>query len=575
VDDRSAWPPVAETKQPASMDDIVARFPNGLALEDFTPFHRSLELRLSRAYWRKRGGQAFTEREVPNDITNDGTRAARAAEVLFAHCIELAESGGLGGPIRVLEFGVGLGLFARLFLWSFRDLCGREKRDFFARLTYYATDVSERNLADIQRLGTLEEFGEHVRLGQVDATRPDELLPLGAMRAIFHNYLYDALPQSLVLRQDGRWYELYIQARLEDPWRVPELTDMSLPSFIEILRRGDEDSLDALVPLFSYVQAERSFFPVDLTTVPFGAEVQQFADAALQPWVDATVGQDRNVRMWVPWGGMTSFQGSIPLLEPDGLMLFTDYGSTELSEVTGARVYQRYGAGVCVNVNFPLLDGFMRSQGFQVSVPAGDDDLPLHARLASKAALPRTHVRFVDAFAAADFEAMDTHLADGRRLSRKDVAKALEHYRSAVQMFPCNWKVLAELAHVENAFAENHEGALALIDQAIALNPTCSSDLWSERGDILVLLGQMAEAERSYARGVALNGMHSRCHYNLAWLWAEQGRFPEALEACGRALATDRTGAASETILAKQKDILARRREAYDAERERILLRHT
>jgi tetratricopeptide (TPR) repeat protein len=158
-----------------------------------------------------------------------------------------------------------------------------------------------------------------------------------------------------------------------------------------------------------------------------------------------------------------------------------------------------------------------------VNIPPGDGGLPLHARLASSAALPRTHARFAKAFAAADFDALEAHLAEARKLFEKDLPGSLEHYRNALELFPGNWRAIAELAHVENAFAENHPRALALIDQAIALNPTCSSDLWCERGDILVILGQMEEAERAYRRGVALNGAHSRSHYNLAWLWAELG----------------------------------------------------
>jgi tetratricopeptide (TPR) repeat protein len=199
----------------------------------------------------------------------------------------------------------------------------------------------------------------------------------------------------------------------------------------------------------------------------------------------------------------------------------------------------------------------------------------LHARLASRAPLQKTHERFVAGFNGADFEALDNYLAEARKLFEQELPKALELYRKALDLYPGNWKVLSELAHIENAFAMNHEGALSLIDQAIALNPTCASDLWCERGDILVILNRTDEAESAYLRGVELNPMHSRSHYNLAWLWAEMGRHAEALEAVGRALATDRSGAASDTILAKQKDILTKRRAAYDAERERILGRHS
>ncbi|MEZ4361714.1 MAG: SAM-dependent methyltransferase [Kofleriaceae bacterium] len=565
-----------------SARELMARFPSGLALEDFTSFHRSLEIRLSRAYWRKRGGQAFLEREVPNDITNDGTRAARAAEVLFANCIEVDASGG-GGPIRVLELGVGMGLFARLVLRRFRELCGAHGKDFYSRLTYHATDYSEQNLLDIQRLGTLDDFEDHVRLSVVDATAPAQFTPLGrtsakpwvgGFRAVFHNYLYDALPTSMVLRQEGRWYELRIQARLSEPWRVEELSGLSFDALLDLLRRGDDASVDALVPLYSFINAERSFFPVELDQLPYGDEVRRFADEVLQPWIDEAVGPQRNLRMWVPWGGMTSFSNTAPLLEPHGFMLMTDYGSTRVADVTGARAYQRYGAGVCVNVNFVLLEQFVRQRGFEICAAEGDDDLPLHGRLFTRASLAQTRARFQETFAAGDFETLESHLTEARALVQKDHVKALEHYYAAVQVCPHNWRTLAELAHVENAHAERHDRALELIDQALALNPTCSSDLWSERGDILVILGQLEEAERAYQRGVTLNPSHSRSHYNLAWLWAEMGRFVEALEACGRALATDRTGEASETILAKQRDILARRREAYDAERERVLLRH-
>ncbi|MEM9490655.1 MAG: SAM-dependent methyltransferase, partial [Myxococcota bacterium] len=518
--------------------ELQATFPQGMVLEDFTRFCDSLEVRLGQAYWQDRGGQAFVSREVPNDITNNGAQASRTAEILFRHCADCAQRGTLAEAIRIVELGLGIGLFARLFLLRFRELCQLDNRDFFARLTYYATDFAEHNLRDIERLGTLAEFGEQVRLGVVDAVQPERFQALGSetsepwsapIDAFLHNYLYDSLPHSLLLRRNGQWHELYTQSRLLEPWRVREFTGLGLDQLRERLQGGGSEAARVLVPLYSMTQVETSFFPCDLDELPFASHIARFADSVLQPHIDRSLGEGRDVRMWVPWGAMTSFVKCAEYLADDGLILFTDYGVTGPAEVVTAKTYQRYGAGICINLNFPLVDAFIRERGFRLTVPDGDDQLRLHARLATRSECTATHACFAERLGAGDLLRLEALLERAREHADSDVAVADECYQEAHQLFPHNWRVLGEWAHFEYAFVHNRYPALDLLDQAIALNPSCNADLWCERGDILGDLGRIGEAEDAYRRGVEIDPEDARAYYGLARLWADQSLYPQGL----------------------------------------------
>lgn len=575
-------------KRPRTRDEeiqhLMDRFPSGIALEDFTRLSDSLELRIGRAYWGQRGADAFTNSEVPSNITNDGVRASRAAEVLLANCEEAERSGTLQGPIVVLELGVGLGLFARLLLKRFRTLCAEAGRGYFARLRYLATDFSRQNLLDIRRQGTLDEYGEQVQLAVLDATRPATLTRLDAaepeptptsLRAVFHNYLYDALPQSLVLRQERHWYELRVQTRLTEPWRLPAYTSHSFDELMNRVAQGGDAAVAALAPAYGLIQVERSFFPIERQQIPYAAVVEQFADEELQPYVDASIGEGRNVRMWVPWGAFASACETLELLAPNGFMLFTDYGPTELSGVQGARAWQRYGAGVCINVNFPLLSRFLGGRGHHVVAAPQDDMLSLHARLVSPGPLEATRVCFQERFAGADFMTLQSHLDEARAILENDVPGAMALYEKALELFPDNWFVLGEFAHVHNFQADAPAVALEFADRALALNSTCSADLWCERGDALHRLGDGPEAEHAYRRATEINPSHSRSYYNLAWVMSDRDAFGSALEVIGKGLACDPNGVQTDLLLEKQSEILARRKSAQEAEKERMALRYS
>jgi hypothetical protein len=104
-------------------------------------------------YLLQKGSEAFLHDHaaVPYVINNDGSLSVAAAGLLFCAIREAEQAGALEQEIRVLELGVGAGLFARLLLDAFRGLCRQHGLDYHDRLCYVAGDHSERMLRDAWR----------------------------------------------------------------------------------------------------------------------------------------------------------------------------------------------------------------------------------------------------------------------------------------------------------------------------------------------------------------------------------------------------------------------------------------
>jgi hypothetical protein len=104
-----------------------------LIIQDYRPLADSLEWRLGQHYYHRRGNKGFVvdERPIPFLVNNDGGLSARAAELLFTALGESERKGTLEERVFVLELGIGVGLFARLFLDSFRDRCARAGKDYY------------------------------------------------------------------------------------------------------------------------------------------------------------------------------------------------------------------------------------------------------------------------------------------------------------------------------------------------------------------------------------------------------------------------------------------------------------
>src|SRR6185369_16241964 len=60
---------------------------------------------------------------------------------------------------------------------------------------------------------------------------------------------------------------------------------------------------------------------------------------------------------------------------------------------------------------------------------------------------------------------------------------------------------------------------------ALALNPTCSAELWNTLGDGLYEFGRTAEARSAYLKAQSVNPSDVRSRYNLAWVYTREKNF--------------------------------------------------
>jgi Flp pilus assembly protein TadD len=133
---------------------------------------------------------------------------------------------------------------------------------------------------------------------------------------------------------------------------------------------------------------------------------------------------------------------------------------------------------------------------------------------------------------------------------------AATHYREALTRQPHNWVLLNEVALFLTFSLRDPKAGADLAKVALALNPTCSAELWNTLGDALFEWGRTAEARAAYQKALAVNESDVRARYNLAWVQARERDYPAALAVIAEGLALDKTGEYRERFLQKQAEVL-------------------
>ncbi|MCB9464389.1 MAG: tetratricopeptide repeat protein [Candidatus Eisenbacteria bacterium] len=543
--------------------------PGRLRLQDWSPIVGSLEWVLASRYWETEGLAGFIRSEVPYVINNTPWVAEGAARVVLAASKSLPAD----SPVRILELGAGIGLFASHFLRSFRKLCQEQGRDDYERTTYFVTDGSRRTARQWGEHGLFEEHGDHVVLAQCDANTPSMLRPIGedaapfeldpgSMHVVFANYVLDTLPATILKRDpalpDG-FAEIrsrvYVSEAHRDEIRRRFGIDWDDLEGLATRACADEgDAQDALLPILPYLEFE----------VAFGERAH--ADPLPKEILD--VQADR-----VVWnhGALEAMRRILSLLTTDGCLLIRDLGPATDERIGDLSYVARFGPSLAFTVAFPILDRTVAEIGWASISPSGDEERAIHTRLITRSNSSITTFR--DWFADDLHERADALAEEAtRRINAGRYADALEAYRNALELCPDDWHLLANAGQFLTQQLLRPQEAMELLSRALEIQPNFSAHLWNSFGNCHFVLGDPERAHACYLRAQEIHGADAQTETNLAYSWTALGRYEEALEAVAAGLYFDRDARFESALLTKQKEVLAllqRRREEEDQRADR------
>lgn len=585
-----------ESEQPNVTQDAAPPPPTEpLVLQDWTPLMQSLDWQLGLMAYQLRGAQAFTTQEVPNLVNQGGLAAYRAAEVLFAHCLELDQAGTLEAEIHFQELAMGLGLHAVQLLDRFSLLCQQYGRDYYDRLTFWATDGTPKVLADARDRGLFSRHQGHVVLALCDIAAPataqridtGEIVDLtGRLRAVVMTYALSILPAHTLRRvtRQGQagpevsWGLLVARTMLQHPDDLPAFTSASAEKIVELAHHEDLRQKAPLVPLYPLIDLELALGGVDLSQVELGDEVQRCADAiavaaGLQPPLDPAVG-DLLQDVWVlhSGGALRALEQVLGLnLRSDGLVLYRDYGPATAERANSNHVYQHYGPSTGTGINHFLLDRWLQrpqtegGAGAQVTQPMAEGEASIKTRMVARAALPQTRAAFELHFDIRAFDGLETAIANARILVNNRDPKALDAYRAALQVERDNWSLLHEAGEVALRNLGLQDIGRMFLQECLRINPWYCASAWATLGDLLWTLGDIENARDAYTKCIAANPEHPRGYLAKGALLLEQSQWADAVELAGQALARDLEGYSREQALDLHTKALAR----WDEQRQR------
>jgi tetratricopeptide (TPR) repeat protein len=533
-------------------------------VQDFVPLAESLEWTLGQEYLRQRGNKAFLSdvSPVPFVVNNDGSLSRNAAEVFFTSLLAADKAGQLEQDIFVLELGIGVGLFARFFLDTLRDLCRAHKKDYYDRLCYIAADRSERMLKDVLRHGVLAQHPGRYRVRPVDAMQPETVVrdlcfrnvkgkPL---RAVFLNYLLDCLPAAALEFDGEQVRQLHVRTCVARNVRLADYTDLTPQQMRERAKSSDPRASDELLEVYGLFASEYDYRHVDVSNLPRGEFAVEF-------------GKKITKRLLHSYGAIKCLERLLGLLAEGGFILASDYGQTEVKPDDDFE-HQRFSLATFVGVNFALLKAYFGdAKRCRYAEPNGEEGRGIHSRLLAVNPADELVAQFYERFGEAAYQKLQEPIQKARvcaKAGRFELAAG--YYRDALHLQPRNWVLLVEVSQFLTFSLRDPKAGADLAKVALGLNPTCSAELWNALGDALFEFGRTAEARSAYERALAVNATDVRARYNLAWVHARLSDFPAGLQRLAEALALDKTGEYRERLLQKQQELIGRQAQRHQQE---------
>ncbi len=528
-------------------------------LQEFCPLAQSLEWELASLSWDEQGVLPFADNAVPFIITNSGRLSEHSAAVLFESCKQNPPT----SSFSVMELGAGSGLFARLFLDTFKKICEQEKTNYYSLLNYIVSDASERSIEQWRERGVFEDHEKHVQALLCDASNADTFSTIKkqSLRALFCNYVLDVLPSSIVRKDASQVEELNIRTHLHgNASVVSQHTNLSYKQIVALASSDDRAQRCKLLPLVTLLELETKFQPIS----------SQLSEKALK----AINLQSQLEKIVFNYGAISCLEACTELLEKNGFILINDYGPVNTGDVEKQVVSQRFGPTVALGINFPLIDKYFSSNRWNTVIPDNDAEAPIHTRLMYRAGELAPTDMFHNRFGSEGHAFFEQPVADARehaQAGRKN--DALESYKEALTRNQGDWFFLGEVAEYVGLQLSDWPAGIELVQEAIKLNPWYSAWLWNVLGDCLFCQNRNEDAHEAYLQAQRIAPSDARTSLNLAYTYTAFLRFDEALFSIAQGLSQDKEGLLREQLLEKQREILSQLSNRALGEQERLMRR--
>lgn len=350
-------------------------------LEDWVRPSKSVIWSFNRSYWRHLAAWDDTfQRDyaaaLPGGVS-DGTNPEFWAEQIERFMLtldRLDEWSELPEEIHVLEFGVGDGQQAKVWLDTFTAACEARGADYLGRLRYLMADYSPHVLARAQQ--RLAGYGPRVQCLELDFRNPiDGLWHLRGKVLFAHTCnLYDNLPTDELMRVGDRAYEPLVRASIT-PAEIAELSaahgvaqESLVATVQQVLRHGPESfgELGRGVRFWSdvwdAVHLEEIYEEIP---APAAMRVAPSAEVHLDELLDEL---PEWTRVHASTVAVESFAQTLALLHHEGVLVAQDLFIRELSQYSGYRGPGKLEGSIVNWLNGPVFQLVGQRSGFRVTV---------------------------------------------------------------------------------------------------------------------------------------------------------------------------------------------------------------
>jgi putative S-adenosyl-L-methionine-dependent methyltransferase len=350
-------------------------------LEGWVRPSKSVVWSFNRSYWRHLAAWDETFQKdyaaaLPGGVS-DGTNPAFWGEQLesFMDVLDrLNEWSELPDEIPVLEFGVGDGQQAKVWLDTFAAICEARGRDYLSRVRYVMADYSPHVLERARQ--ALTDYADRVECLELDFRNP--VLGLGHLRGkvlfVHACNLYDNLPTDELMRVGDHAYEPLVRAsltpgevtRISRDHHVPE--DEIVATVQRVLREGPAATGDIAegvrfwADVWDAVHLEEIYIEVP---APSAMRVAPSADVHLDELLD---GLPEWTRVHMSTVAVESFAQTLALLHHEGTLVAQDIFVSQNGQYASFRGPGKLEGSILNWLNGPIFQLVGYRSGFEVSV---------------------------------------------------------------------------------------------------------------------------------------------------------------------------------------------------------------